>query len=222
MRALCRLAVLLAAGTMAGTASGCMTGDGMQTKLRDASTEYNKSLRWRDLDRAAEWLPADSQQAFLARQDEYAKELVVLDYELTRLDLDKRTGVAASRAQLWWHTDDSTVVETTTVDQLWQFHEGKFVLVDERRGGGTRLGLFAEHDGEHPYLPGLEHYRKVHDIGVEKKKLGRKKPEPEPDIHWPTKPARDSGSETDPQGTGSNEMPNEMPTSGDTFSRLER
>ena len=68
MRALRLFALLV----VAGTASACMTGDGMQTKLRDASTEYNKSLRWRDLDRAAEWLPADSQQAFLARQDEYA------------------------------------------------------------------------------------------------------------------------------------------------------
>ena len=215
MRALRLFALLV----VAGTASACMTGDGMQTKLRDASTEYNKSLRWRDLDRAAEWLPADSQQAFLARQDEYAKELVVLDYELTRLDLDKRTGVAASRAQLWWHTDDSTVVETTTVDQLWQFHEGKFVLVDERRGGGTRLGLFAEHDGEHPYLPGLQRYRKVHDIGIEKDKLGRKKPQPKPDIHWPTKPARSSsGSEMGPGG----DLPQDMPTSGDTLGRLER
>jgi hypothetical protein len=209
---------------VAGSISGCMTGDGMQTKLRDASTEYNKSLRWRDLDRAAEWLPADSQQAFLARQDEYAKELIVLDYELTRLDLDKRTGVAASRAQIWWHTDDSTVVETTTVDQLWQFHEGKFVLVDERRGGGTRLGLFAEHDGEHPYLPGLQRYRKVHDIGVEKDKLGRrKKPQPEPSIHWPTKPARESGPEMDPAGIGPDAaVGSDLPTRGDTLGQLGR
>jgi hypothetical protein len=164
---------------------GCMTGDGMQSKLRDATTEYNKSLRWRDIDRAAEYLPADAQQAFLAQQDEYRTELVVVDYELTRLDLDKRTGVAASRAQIWWHTDDTTVVETTTVDQLWQFHEGNFVLVDERRMAGAPLGLFAERDGDHPYLPGLMAYRKAHDIGVDKKKLGKKKPPPKPSIAWP-------------------------------------
>ncbi|MBL8948111.1 MAG: hypothetical protein JNK45_33355, partial [Myxococcales bacterium] len=54
-----RAAVLLA---ILGT-SGCMTGDGMQTKLRDATTEYNRAVRWRDVDRAAEFLPAESQQA---------------------------------------------------------------------------------------------------------------------------------------------------------------
>lgn len=182
MRVSCRP---LAASLLAILVAGCMTGDGMQTKLRDASTEYNKSLRWRDVDRAAEYLPAESQQTFLARQDEYAKDLVIVDYELTRLDLDKNTGVAASRAQIWWHTDDSTVVETTTVDQLWQFHEGKFVLVDERRASGTRLGLFAEREGDHPYLPGLKRYRKAHDVGEDKKKLGKKKPPPEPSIAWP-------------------------------------
>lgn len=148
-----------------------MTGDGMQTKLRDASTDYNKALRWRDIDRAAEFLPAESQQAFLAAHEEYAEDLVVVDYELTRLDLDKATGVAASRAQIWWHADDSTVVEHTMVDQLWQFHEGKFVLVDERRASGERLGLFAEFvEDDHPWLPGLLPYRKAHHIGEDNKK----------------------------------------------------
>jgi hypothetical protein len=162
MRAPLPLAILLGAG--------CMTGDGMQTKLRDATTEYNRSLRWRDLDIAASYLPAESKQAFLAKQEEFMEELVVLDYELTRLDLDKTTGVAASRAQIWWHTDDSTVVEFTMVDQLWQFHEGKFVLVDERRSGGTRLGLFAELvEEEHPWLPGLQRYRVDHEVGEENK-----------------------------------------------------
>ncbi len=153
-----------------------MTGDGMQTKLRDATTAYNRSLRWRDVDVAAGYLPAESQQAFLVAHEEFGEDMVVVDYELTRLDLDKTTGVAASRAQIWWHTDDSTVVETTAVDQLWQFHEGKFVLVDERRSSGERLGLFGEFvEDEHPWLPGLQDYRKSRDIGEDNKHTKGKK-----------------------------------------------
>ncbi|MBX7079357.1 MAG: hypothetical protein K1X88_09245 [Nannocystaceae bacterium] len=158
---------------------GCVSGDGMQTKLRDATTDYNKALRWRDIDRAAEFLPANSQQEFLATHEDFAKELVIVDYELTRLDLDKSSGVAASRAQIWWHADDSTVIESTMVDQLWQFHEGKFVLVDERRSSGERLGIFGEFvEDEHPWLPGLLAYRKSHHIGANNKqgaKPGRRK-----------------------------------------------
>lgn len=170
-----RLVVLLATLGL----SACMSGDGMQTKLRDATTDYNKAIRWRDVDRAAEFLPAESQQAFLARHEEFGEELVVVDYELTRLDLDKTTGVAASRAQIWWHTDDSTVIETTAVDQLWQFHEGNFVLVDERRSAGERLGLFAEFvDDDHPWLPGLDDYRKSREIGEDNKKKKRGRPAP--------------------------------------------
>ena len=176
MRAL-PLAILLAAG--------CMTGDGMQTKLRDATTEYNRSLRWRDLDIAATYLPVESKQAFLLAQEEFMDELVVLDYELTRLDLDKTTGVAASRAQIWWHTEDSTVVESTMVDQLWQFHEGKFVLVDERRSSGTRLGLFAELvEEEHPWLPGLQRYRRDHEVGKDNKHK-QQRPKPKKDAGGP-------------------------------------
>jgi len=185
MRAPLFLAILLA--------GGCMTGDGMQTKLRDATTEYNRSLRWRDLDIAATFLPVESKQAFLLAHEEFAEELVVVDYELTRLDLDKTTGVAASRAQIWWHTDDSTVIESTMVDQLWQFHEGKFVLVDERRSSGERLGLFAELvEDEHPWLPGLQRYRRDHEVGKDnkhKQKRAKTRPKPgepvAPPASWP-------------------------------------
>lgn len=165
-----------------------MSGDGMQEKLRDASQGYNQALRWRDIDRAAEYLPAEAQQRFLAEQEEMGEELVVVDYDLTRLDLDKRTGVAASRVQIWWHLDDSTIVEDTTIDQLWQWNDGKFILVDERRASGTPLGLFAEvAEAEHPYLPGLADYRKRNHIGEANKKgrrVGRKPPPPEPTAPW--------------------------------------
>lgn len=154
----------------------CASGDGMQEKLRDASTVYNRSLRWGDIDRAAEHLPAEAQQAFLEKHESVSDELVIVDYELTRLDLDKETGVAASRAEITWHTQRSTIVKATTVDQLWQFHDGRFVLVDERRSAGTPLAIFAEREEDpHPYLPGIRAYRRQHEIGQENKKKRRSK-----------------------------------------------
>jgi hypothetical protein len=157
-------------------AAACASGDGMQEKLRDATEGYNSSLRWGDIDRAAEWLPADAQDAFLTRHEGVEDKLVVVDYQMTRLDLDKETGIAGSRAEILWHTDRHLVVKTTRVDQLWQFHEGRFVLVDERRSGGAPLAIFAEvGEGAHPYLPGIEAYRKAHEIGEDNKKKGLKR-----------------------------------------------
>lgn len=157
-------------------AAGCVSADGMNTKLRDATTGYNRALRWGDIDRAAEYLPAAAQQSFLDRQEKIREKLIVADYEVTRLDLHKETGVAASRATITWHTERSTIIKVTHVDQLWQFHEGDFVLVDERRSGGDPLAIFAEvGESPHPYLPGLETYRKAHEIGEENKKKGRRK-----------------------------------------------
>lgn len=154
----------------------CATGDGLQEKLRDATEGYNASLRWGDIDRAAEWLPAEAQDAFMNRYESVEDKLVVVDYQMTRLDLDKETGVAGSRAEILWHTDRHLVVKSTRVDQLWQYHEGKFVLVDERRSGGAPLAVFAEiGEGPHPYLPGLEAYRKAHEIGEDNKKKGPKR-----------------------------------------------
>ncbi len=166
-----RRAFLLAL-TLAG---GCMSGDGMASKLRDTSSAYNRALRWGDIDRAVEYVPPQSKTLFLERHEASEEKLVVVEYEVTRLDLDRERGVAASRAEIVWHTDRELVVERTLVDQLWQFHEGHFVLVDERRAGGTPLAIFAEvAEDPHPYLPGLEPYREKHEIG-EKNKYGGKK-----------------------------------------------
>ena len=50
------------------------------------------------------------------------------------------------------------------------------LLVDERRAGGTPLAIFAEvAEDPHPYLPGLEAYRKEHKIGEENKYDKKKK-----------------------------------------------
>ena len=148
----------------------------MQEKLRDATAAYNGSLRWGDIDRAAEWLPAEARDRFLARHESVDEELVIVDYQMTRLDLDRETGIAGSRAEIMWHTDRHLVVKTTRVDQLWQFHDGDFVLVDERRSGGDPLAIYAEVEEQpHPYLPGVEAYRKAHEIGKDNKKKGRRK-----------------------------------------------
>ena len=157
-------------------APACATADGMQTKLYDATAGYNRSLRWGDYDRAAGFLPGPSQPGFLEHLDDVEDELVIVDYELTRLDLDKASGIAASRAEITWHTDRRLIVETTSVDQLWQFHDGRFVLVDERRSGGTPLGIFVEASEEvHPYLPGLAAYRDAHEIGKDEESKRRRK-----------------------------------------------
>jgi len=148
----------------------------MNTKLRDTSSAYNRHLRWGDFDRAAEYLPVASREAFLRQHEALADDLVIVDYEMTRLKLDKETGIAASRVEVSWHTERRLIVETTVVDQTWQWHEGNFVLVDEHRSGGKPLAVFAEREeNSHPYLPGLDAYRKAFEIGKENKHRGRRK-----------------------------------------------
>lgn len=147
---------------------GCASTDGMVDKLYDSTRAYNRSLRWGDWDRAAEHIPQEAADAFMDAHMAVEDRLVVLDYEMTRLEVDKVNGVAASQVEIQWHTDRQLVVRRTTVDHLWQWHEGRWVLVDERRSGGRPLAIFAEvsADGSHPYLPGLEAYRDTHAIGL--------------------------------------------------------
>jgi hypothetical protein len=172
------LVATLLTGTVA--LSGCAAQDGMIEKLYDSTRAYNRSLRWGDWDRAAEHLPQASTNAFIETHQALEDRLVVLDYEMTRMEIDKLNGVAASQVEISWHTADHLVVRTTTVNHLWQWYEGRWVLVDERRSAGKPLAIFPEADDQqdHPYLPGLEGFREEFAIGLdadEKRKREREK-----------------------------------------------
>ena len=176
-----RLASTLLLGSllsMVTAGAGCAASDGMIEKLYDSTRAYNRSLRWGDWDRAAEHLPQASTNAFMESHQSVEDKLVVLDYQMTRMEIDKQKGIAASQVEIQWHTDRDLVVRTTTVDHLWQWYEGRWYLVDERRSGGKPLAIFAEADdqGQHPYLPGLEAFRDEFAIGMnadEKRKRDR-------------------------------------------------
>lgn len=163
------LAALLVCSVATLANSGCASADGMVEKLYDSTRAYNRSLRWGDWDRAAEYLPQASANAFIESHQAVEDRLVVLDYQMTRLEVDKVNGIAASQVEISWHTDDQLVVRTTTVAHLWQWYEGRWVLVDERRSGGKPLAIFAEvtEDQPHPYLPGLEAFRDEYAIGLD-------------------------------------------------------
>ncbi len=141
----------------------------MIDKLYDSTRSYNRSLRWGDWDRAAVHLPTQSVDAFIEAHQAVEEKLVVIDYEMSRIEVDKQSGIAASQVHISWHTENDLVVRDTIVEHVWQWHEGRWVLVDERRSGGKPLGIFAELDeGEtHPWLPGLVEYREHYGIGLD-------------------------------------------------------
>ena len=106
LRSACTLALLT-------LFSGCMTGDGMASKIRDTSSAYNRALRWGDIDQAVQYVPPASRDEFLARHDLVEEKLVVVEYDVIRLDLDRERGVAASRAEIVWHTAAKAVTPGT-------------------------------------------------------------------------------------------------------------
>jgi hypothetical protein len=161
------IAALVLSSAIAGP--GCAASDGMVEKLYDSTRAYNRSLRWGDWDRAAEYIPKESANAFMEAHEAVEDRLVVLDYEMTRMEVDKLNGIAISQVEISWHTENELVVRTTKVNHLWQWYEGSWVLVDERRDGGKPLAIFAEVDEgqDHPYLPGLEGFREDRAIGME-------------------------------------------------------
>lgn len=146
-------------------ASACASADGMQAKLYDTSRAYNKAVRWADYDLAARHVPAPWIEAYLDEHERLAKDIVIVDYELTRLGINRERGTAESRVSMQWHTERRLVIETTVLAQAWQWYEGAWLLVDERVLSGKPLAFVPDADDEeHPYLPGLARFRETFGI----------------------------------------------------------
>lgn len=150
---------------------GCATMNGLSDKFDIASRSYNRALRWDDLDSAMTYLPPESVAGFLAERDVTGDSIKIVDYDRVRVQVDQKLAQGFVRVMLQWHYDDSVTVETCIVDQVWQYHNGDWTLVEEWQIKGTPLFLFAEYDEDHPdaphpYLPGLASFRETRMIGL--------------------------------------------------------
>ena len=158
--------MVLSAGTLA-----CATMSGLNDKFDIASRSYNRAVRWGDVDKAMAYLPPESVPGFLAEREDADEEINIVDYERLRVSVDPTEAEGFSRVVVHWHYDDSLVIETSVVDQVWQYYNGAWVLVDEWQVKGEPLFIFAERDEAepetpHPYLPGLSSFRETRMIGL--------------------------------------------------------
>lgn len=145
--------------------------NGLSDKFDIASRSYNRALRWDDTDSAVAYLPPESVHGFLAERDTTDDVVKIVDYDRVRVQVDQKRAQGFVRVMLQWHYDDSLTVETCIVEQIWQYHAGDWILVEEWQIKGTPLFFFAEYDEDdpqapHPYLPGLESFRETRMIGL--------------------------------------------------------
>lgn len=99
-------------------------------KLREAVEGYNQAFRWKNYERAAQYLPNDVRAAFMTAYDDDESSLQIEDYQISKVDVvnDDEAKVAVRVRYLLL---PSVVVENRTLVQHWHRVAGEWILEQE-------------------------------------------------------------------------------------------
>lgn len=109
--------IALAAAALGGCGAPTTRGE----QLREAVLGYNESVRWGRHERAAQWLPAQEREAFLAEKRRASASLHIHEIEIRQVDQAPDGRNARVRVALTYSRVDDPRLQTLWIEQLWQW-----------------------------------------------------------------------------------------------------
>ncbi len=120
---LCLLVIVLA---------GCQTIFGSAEKLDDATRDYQRMVRWQEMERAVLTYVDTEARELYSKRIVAAKEVNIVDYRIVSVDCNEKKGEADVRVSIEYFRLPSATVRTVEDLQKWRY-------VGDNKGGGWRL-----------------------------------------------------------------------------------
>lgn len=155
-----RRALLAAGAGLALTAAGCLstTQRREDNLVREART-FNDDFRWARWEALTAAMPKEDGKLFLGRVGEVGDELVLADYEVTSITFVQGSEAATVVVRFDWYMKSQMRLRSTTLEQRWEWKEGRWLAVKHRRTRGDRFPLVTEPiaaSGAEPAAAGTE------------------------------------------------------------------
>ena len=103
-------------------------------KLQEAVYEYNRALRWGNIDSAAAYLPVADRPAFL--KEHKGDSTVIMGADVLAVEPDYDRNVAEVTVIYEWRAPDGITVNATRIRQLWQYDDDAWRLVSRQEVKG--------------------------------------------------------------------------------------
>ncbi len=130
---------------LASLSSACMgTTQRREDDLKRHALTFNDDWRWARWDSMAGSMSAEEATGFLSRAQTLEPELVVADFEVTSINFLEQSKRANVVAKFEWYMKRDARIKRTTVEQLWENREGRWLVIKIRRTRGDRFGLVIE------------------------------------------------------------------------------
>lgn len=135
----------LAALAAAALSVSCM----MPTQRREDSLlrtarEFNDGLRWGHDENVTPCLTPVEAQGLQTRRADLGDDLVMADEEVTSIKILPGSEKATVVADFSWFSQRRAVVKKSTVEQKWEWIDGRWMVVSQRRVRGDRFPLVPE------------------------------------------------------------------------------
>ena len=126
--------LILASLTLVACACSAGMPKSTSEKLQEAVYEYNRALRWNNIDTAATYLPVADRPAFL--KEHTANDTVVMGADVLAVEPDYDRNVAEVTVIYEWRAPDGITVNATRIRQLWQYDDDAWRLVSRQEVKG--------------------------------------------------------------------------------------
>lgn len=103
-------------------------------KLQEAVYEYNRALRWNNIDVAATYLPAADRPAFLKQHKR--GDTVIMGADVLDVSPDYERGLADVTVVYEWRAPDGISVKATRILQIWRYDDDAWRLVSRQEVKG--------------------------------------------------------------------------------------
>jgi hypothetical protein len=131
---------------------GCAGQQKATDDLMEHVRGYQEGLRWRRWDEAAVHIEPDKREIFLDEHDQLDDELLIDDYEIERVKMERGRKAAKVLIRYSWHLDSVGLVNESLVEQMWHQRGKLWLVVAERMKHGKRLPLLMEEEKPDPVL----------------------------------------------------------------------
>ena len=137
----------LVAAAMACTAAapGCWAPEQRREEgLTKAAIEYNNELRWARYEHVARYLSNDDSRALLVRSRDLGDDFSIAENELSLVQIVPGAERATVVTEVTWYNQRRALLNKSTIEQHWEFSDGRWLLANQRRIHGARFPLVPE------------------------------------------------------------------------------
>jgi hypothetical protein len=90
-------------------------------ELDEYSKNYNKMIRWHELDKAGAIFPPEELQAEFTRKADSAKDVTVTDFRIKKMECSPEKGEATVILDIDYYREPSVTVKTVEDKQEWKY-----------------------------------------------------------------------------------------------------